>query len=246
MEYKTVKTEFKATGEKGEFEGHFSIFGNVDDGGDISHPGSFLKTIQERGSRVKVFYAHDWMKLIGPAPELKEDALGLLAKGRLTLGSFWGKEAWELMKDNALNEGSYGYEAVKFDFEEREGRMIRNLREQKLYEISPVPIGMNPLTDLRAVKAMFRMGHGAEKDEALAEFIAIVESFSKDVKAGRVLSAANLERAKNALGSLQAAIDALNNLLEAAEPGDGKAVAHSALLQKLRAAKTALALGAGA
>lgn len=246
MDYKAVKTEFKANGEKGEYAGHFSVFGNVDDGGDISHPGSFAKTIQERGQRVKVFYAHDWEKLIGPPPEeLKEDSVGLLARGRLTLGSFWGNEVWALMKDGALTEGSYGYEAVKFDYEEREGKLVRHLREQKLYEISPVPLGMNPLTDLRAVKAMFRAGQGKEQDEALGEFIAIVEEFSKDVKAGRVLSAANLEKAKNALGSLQAAIDALKSLLEAAEPSDGKqARAHYALLQKrVRAAEQALSLG---
>lgn len=150
MEYKIFGAEFKAQGDKGEYEGYFSVFGNVDDGGDVIHPGAFKKTIQERGKRVKVFYAHDWLKLIGPPPDvLMEDSRGLFARGRLTLESFWGREVWALMKDRALTEGSIGYEAVKFDYDESG---IRNLREVKLYEISPVPLGMNALTELRAIK----------------------------------------------------------------------------------------------
>lgn len=152
LEYKVAPTEFKAAGDKGEYEGHFSIFSNIDDGGDIMWPGAFSKTLAENSRRVKVFYAHDWEKLIGPAPEvLQEDARGLFAKGRLTLDSFWGKEVWALMKDGALTEGSIGYWAVKYDFAD-EGR-IRNLREVKLVEVSPVPLGMNALTSIRAVKA---------------------------------------------------------------------------------------------
>jgi len=156
-EYKATQTEFKAEGDQGEFEGHFAVFGNVDEGGDIAHPGMFARTIQERGRRVKFFYAHDWNKLIAPPPHrLNEDGVGLFAAGKLTLGSFWGKETWALMKDGALTEGSFGYEAVKFDYD---GEGVRNLREVKLFELSPVPLGMNPLTELRAVKALLEGQH---------------------------------------------------------------------------------------
>ncbi len=155
MEFKACPIAFKAAGDKGEYEGHYSIFGNIDDGNDVMHEGAFAKTIAERAARVKVFYMHDWTKLIGPAPAtLKEDTLGLFAAGRLTLGSFWGNETWQLMKDNALNEGSIGFEAVKWDMESvPNGWPIRHLREVKLYEISPVPLGMNALTQIRSVKA---------------------------------------------------------------------------------------------
>ncbi len=155
LEYKAAPTEFKATGDAGEYEGYFSILGNLDDGGDIIEPGAFGKTIQERANRIKVFYAHDWEKLIGPPPTvLREDARGLYAAGRLTLKSFWGSEVWALMKDGALTEGSIGYRPVKFDFETREGMdwPIRHLREVMLFEVSPVPLGMNALTSVRAVK----------------------------------------------------------------------------------------------
>jgi uncharacterized protein len=247
IEYKSAAVEFKATGNEGEYEGHFSVFGNVDDGSDIAHPGMFQKTISERGRRVKVFYAHDWTKLIGPPPStLKEDTVGLFAAGRLTLDSFWGKEAWVLMKDGALTEGSFGYEAVKFDFENlTSAATVRNLREVKLFEISPVPLGMNALTEIRAVKAALAKGSGqamdnGQTDEAMVK--AYLEKWSAlvtEMKEGRVLSTASKEKVVNAISAMEGAMDALNHLLTAAEP---QKILHSALLSKrLRAAELQLA-----
>jgi len=240
MEYKTVPLEIKAVGDDGVVEGHYSIFGNVDDGQDISHPGSFNKTIQERGGRVKVFRFHDWSIPIGPAGGgfnggngnvLKEDGTGLFARYKISLESFWGKDTWVLIKDQIVSEGSYGYEAVKTDWGE-DG--VRHLREQKLFEVSPVPLGMNPLTTINAVKA------GAMKPHAAFEaFLAITE----EIKAGRVLSSANVRRVREALAAVESLTDVLNDLLAAAEPSDpdtGKA--YSALLnRRLRAAELALA-----
>lgn len=236
MEHKTVPLEIKAIGDEGIVEGHYSIFGNVDDGGDISHPGSFLKTIQERGRRVKVFRAHDWSIPIGPAGGgfnagngnvLQEDSTGLFARYKISRDSFWGKDTWVLIKDQVVSEGSYGYEVVKAD--SGEGG-VRNLREQKLYEISPVPLGMNPLTTINAIKA------GAMNPKAA--FDALI-TICNEIKAGRVLSSANTEKVRNAQTALQAALEALNELLEAAEPQEPK---HSALLQRrMRAAGLALA-----
>lgn len=254
MEFKTIKTEFKAAGDGGRYEGHFSVFENLDEGADVMHAGAFAKTIAERATRVKVFYAHDWMKLIGPPPDaLKEDVLGLFAAGRLTLDSFWGKEVNALMRDGALTEGSIGYEAVKFDYEqmagnqEMRGMTIRHLREVKLYEISPVPLGMNPLTQVQAVKAaLAARGQPGMGDETLLAYLAeqaqAMQVLGENIKAGRVLSAASREKVSNAAGALEAALEALKTLLEAADAGDGgKTVPHSALQKRLRAAELALA-----
>ena len=240
LEYKSTTVEFKATGDDGQYEGHFSVFGNIDDGNDIAHTGMFQKTIEERGKRVKVFYAHDWMKLIGPPPAiLKEDSTGLFAAGRLTLGSFWGREAWSLMKDGALTEGSFGYETVKADPESLVDRVVRHLREVKLFEISPVPLGMNALTEIRAVKAALMKGSG-QSDEAMVKAYAEKwGAFILEMKEGRVLSTANKEKVTNAISAMEGAMEALNNLLTAAEP---QKIMHSALLTKrLRAAEIQLA-----
>jgi uncharacterized protein len=257
IEYKSVATEFKAAGDQGVYEGHFSIFGNVDDGGDMMHAGAFAKTIAERGKRVKVFYAHDWSKLIGPPPDLlEEDARGLHVKGRLTLASFWGREAWELMKDSALTEASIGYEPVKWDYQAPDGAQIseqdawatrgvvRNLREVKLYEVSPVPLGMNGLADVEAIKAalLTRSPHGHSlKEEPLETYLTTLGMIAAQLKGGRVLSAGNKEKVQGAVSALESALEALNALLAAADPDAGKAL-QSTLLRRARVAEYALTM----
>ena len=236
MEYKTTSAEFKAPGDAGEYDGHFSIFDNVDDGDDVIHRGAFLKTIQERKSRIKVFFAHDWMKLIAPPPSvLEEDAIGLHAAGHLTLESFWGKEAWALMKDGALTEGSIGYRPVKWDYDDpgqsdNGGVVIRHLRELKLYEISPVPLGMNPLTNVEAIKALKRANGGSE---TLEVFAALVNELTETD-----ITAENADDWKEIAGEISDRLTEFAKHQTAAEPQR-----HSALLERklrLRAAQHAL------
>lgn len=179
LQYRAYPAEFKAAGDKGIYEGYFSIFGNQDDGGDVMLAGAFAKTIAERAQRIKVFFGHDWSKLIGPPPDvLEEDSKGLYAKGRLTLGSFWGNEAWQLMKDGALREGSIGYETLVADWDPRG---VRFLKEVKLYEISPVPLGMNPLTEIQAVK-MFRTADASTIELLLTSIKAGARHSATDAK----------------------------------------------------------------
>lgn len=229
MEYKTTPLELKAGEEDGQYAGHFSIFGNIDDGDDIMHVGAFAKTVAERRNRIKVFYAHDWEKLIGPPPaELREDDIGLFARGRLTLGSFWGREANALMRDGALTEGSIGFETVKFDYGESG---VRNLREVKLYEISPVPLGMNPLTSIRAVKSG-RIGE--------PEFLQALTAITGAIADGRFLVSAERNQLLTVKGHVDALAETVAEKLAAAEPD--RTTDHSALLQlRLRAAEVALA-----
>ncbi len=177
MEYKAAPAEFKPDAKiDGQYEGYFSIFGNIDDGLDIIERGAFTKTLQERQRRIKVFMGHDWSKLIGPPPDvLEEDSRGLYAKGRLTLGSFWGNETWQLMKDGAMTEGSIGFETIPDKVEWRDNG-IRMIKEVKLYEISPVPLGMNPLTDVQAIKSL--------RGRDSAAYIEALQQFLQELKAG--------------------------------------------------------------
>lgn len=215
MEYKSVSQEIKAEGDEGVVSGHYSIFGNVDDGEDRMHPGAFAKTIKERSKRVKVFFGHDWGKLIAPPPEvLQEDSTGLFAKYNIVLKSFWGREAWELIKAGAMTEGSFGFEAVKFDYDEKG---VRDLREVKLFEISPVPLGMNPLTSIRAIKS------GAIPQ---AQHLEIITGILEEIQAGRMLVTADTKQLTEVRDTLCALADALNEKLVAAEP----VIDHSPLL----------------
>ena len=222
MEYKAVPLELKAaSGDEGLVEGYFSVFSNLDDGGDIMMPGAFDKTLQENGKRIKVLYQHDAMKLIGPAPmELHPDSKGLYAKTRLTIsrngqrGSFWADEAWALMKDGALTEGSIGYQSIpaRTDYNQNG---TRALHEVKLWEISPVPWGMNALTELRAVKAL------AVGDE-VETYMRVLGTLTTELKAGRVLSASNLDKVTAVQNAMTELMDILQELIDAAAPAPDK------------------------
>lgn len=148
LRYCELELELKEEGTQGLYEGYFNVFGNVDEGGDRVWPGAFAKTLQESGRKVAVMYMHEHP--VGPPPdELREDSRGLYARGRITLESFWGREAWVLLRDGAIRQGSIGYRPIKWDYT----GSVRNLREIQLYEISFVPVGMNRETSVRAVKA---------------------------------------------------------------------------------------------
>lgn len=264
-EYMARPCEFKAVGDKGEYEGHFSIFGNIDSYQDIVEPGAFKKTIAERGKRVKVFLGHDWGKLIGPPPfELKEDSVGLFAAGRLTLESFWGHEAWVLMKDGALAEGSFGFRAIQYDYDDAD---IRHLREVRLYEISPVPLGANPLTSVQAIKAALaggvaigeerrEMGEGARAvleavtapllslkggDPDLGTLQSVLLATLSQVEERNALITATPEQRSAVIRSLSDALAALEQkIVEAAKP-EPVSGHHLALLERrMRAASLAL------
>ena len=154
MEKRSFPFELKQLdAEEGIFEGYAAVFGNVDEGGDVIMPGAFSKTLQERGGRVKITWQHDWREPIGKPLELKEDEHGLLIRGKLTLDTQRGREALALMRDGVIDELSIGYDTIKSEWVKRDGQTVRELREVRLYEISPVTVAMNPEARIMSVKA---------------------------------------------------------------------------------------------
>jgi hypothetical protein len=207
MEYKSVGLNMKTEGDQGIYEGYFAVFDNIDDGLDVIHPGAFTKTLEERAARIKVFYAHDWDKLIGPAPDiLKEDETGLYARGHLTLGTFWGNEVWALMKDGALTEGSIGYRVKDYKYSDNG---IRHLYDLDLYEISPVPLGMNPLTELSAVKAALGRFEAQDADMPLAKQVQQLTAMVEELKAGRIMATASEAQREEVADGVEGVVDAL-------------------------------------
>lgn len=136
-----------------------ALFGNVDDGADILWPGAFAKTLMERFHRVRVLWQHNhtlppigvprWAREI-TREDLPEkvradhpDASGGLLTKIEYLDTERGNEVLTGIRAGAINENSFGYDPIVFDFEEKGGRQIRNLREVRLWDLSPVNWGMN-------------------------------------------------------------------------------------------------------
>ena len=217
-----------------------AVTGNIDSGYDRIHRGAFKKTLKENSGRVKHLWQHDMgQPPIATVKELREisrddlppdvaeayaDATGGLLVVRKYLDTPRGNEILDGIKEGAITEMSFAYDAVKYDFEELKddgsqlpGTTIRNLREIKLWETSDVVWGMNAATI--ASKTL---------DYRLAQLEASAAEMSADVKAGRVLSAANLNRLKEALA-------VLSSILLAAEPPDDDAKARAtALTEQIR------------
>jgi len=176
-EYKSFESfEIKMDGDLGIVEHIVSVFGVLDRVGDIVHPSAFAKTIVERGKKVLVLDNHNASSassILGKPMEIREigrselppslldkypDASGgLWAKTQFAMGTQAGKEAFELIKMGALQEWSFAYDVVQKDYSEMdndgEKQNIRNLRELKLYEYSPVLWGANSATMTTGVKA---------------------------------------------------------------------------------------------
>lgn len=161
---------------EGTVEAIVAVMGNIDDGLDIIHNGSFTKTITERAKRIKVLDHHNtWsvrdvigmpiaMREIG-RDELPEELLGnypgatggLWTKTKYLLDTPEGKGAFERIKAGAITEYSIGFEVIQSDYSRMERgdgstQSVRNIREIRLWEYSPVIWGMNPATQTVGVK----------------------------------------------------------------------------------------------
>lgn len=240
MEYKVLLAAPKDI-EGRTVTGMAAVTGNIDSGHDRIFKGAFKKTIRENGKRVKHLWMHDpWQPPTAVLKELVEigvddlpdgvkkeypEATGGLQVAREYLDTPRGSEILEGIKAGAITEMSFGYNPIKYDFEEikdgeLKGMMVRNLKEVRIWDVSDVTWGMNAATV--AAKLAIAPLLPAYQERMPANQYVLLETLVTTVqdalqpdalKAGRVLSARNLERLKTAL-------DTLSEILLAAEPDE--------------------------
>jgi HK97 family phage prohead protease len=149
-----VKFDSKAVDDAGVIEGYGSIFGNVDQGGDIVAPGAFAKSLaahKSAGTLPAMLWQHDSTSPIGVWEEMAEDSNGLKVKGRLEIGSEIGRRNFNLIKMGALRGLSIGYRTVVDQYDRDTD--IRTLKELELWEVSPVTFPMNRSAGISVVKS---------------------------------------------------------------------------------------------
>jgi uncharacterized protein len=150
VKHLNVPCEFKAAGDAGSFDGYASIFGNVDLGGDVIERGAFKEVVKNREGKTVILWQHSQRDPIGVA-SVKEDDTGLHFSGQLVLEDPTARKAYAHMKAGSVSGMSIGYDVLAGGAEIlRSG--IRKLTALKLWEISPVTFGMNPLAGVDAVK----------------------------------------------------------------------------------------------
>ncbi len=172
METKTFASKVAAVQDR-KVTGISAVSGVVDAGLDLIHKGAFQKTILERLDRIKHLWQHDSrFPPIATIKELREvgrmelpddmkkkypSAKGGLLVVREYLDTERANEVFAgLVSDPpAITEMSFGYDPVKFDFEQGEnGATVRNLRELRLWDTSDVNWGMNEATVASFAKSL--------------------------------------------------------------------------------------------
>lgn len=155
--------ETKAIGDEGEFEGYASVFGNVDQGGDVVEPGAFIESIvqaKKDGRTIPMLWQHDQREPIGVWSDLSEDAKGLFVKGRLLVDfDPLAKRAHGLLKAKALGGMSIGYRYLPGHAEQDEKRPgVTRLKKIDLREVSLVTMPMNMQARVTSVKSILDGG----------------------------------------------------------------------------------------
>lgn len=140
--------EQKAIDENGHIEGLAAGYGNEDFGGDVIVPGA-IKSIEQRSSLPMLLF-HDHKKPVGVWQKFEETSDGLRVKGRFSMNSEAGRDAYGMAKDGALPGLSIGYQTLKHKLVGK----ARHLQEIILHEISLVTVPMNERTLVSGVKEL--------------------------------------------------------------------------------------------
>ncbi len=159
-------TEFKfASGDApaGRFSGYGSVFGVIDDGGDMVAPGAFsasLARLKAAGRSVPMYMQHGAALGADPRPvgrwlSVEEDGHGLKVEGQIIgLDTETGRYNYALMKEGAMTGLSIGYRTKKADYGKKPGDPRRTLKELDLGEISVVDQPMNGKALVSGIKSI--------------------------------------------------------------------------------------------
>ncbi|MBA4610918.1 HK97 family phage prohead protease [Stappia taiwanensis] len=129
--------------------GYASLFGSLDDAGDLVMRGAFHRSLRERGpAGIRFLWQHDPARPIGVFEEMREDRTGLFVKGRLLTGTATGREAAVLIAAGALDGLSIGFRARSARRDPHTG--IRRLHDIDLWEVSLVTFPLHPGARLAA------------------------------------------------------------------------------------------------
>lgn len=184
----------------GAVQAVFSTFDILDKGRDIVKRSAFADL---DGAEVPLVWSHEWGSMGIGKGVIRVQAKQAVFDGAFHLQHDLSRDAYATVKAmGGLQEYSYGFQ-VSPDGErwsdDADGPIRTITKIARVFEVSPVLVGMGEGTHTLAIKGLFE------------ELV--------DAKAGRRLSAASLAR-------IQAAIEALGALLEAdAAVDDGKAAA---------------------
>lgn len=168
--------EVKEVNDRGEFEGHGSVFNNEDSYGDVVVPGAFSKTLEEHkaaGTLPAMLWQHNPAEPIGVYSEMREDQRGLYVKGRLLMETAKGREVHAMLKAGAVRGLSIGFMTRAWEWKD-ETRIVKDV---DLWEVSLVTFPANKLAGVNDVK---NSGPLPTTERELEKFLRDVGKLSKN------------------------------------------------------------------
>jgi len=159
---------------------------------DAITPGAFARTIQDRGPRmrpdgrvsckIKLGYNHG--PIVGVPTVLREDSMGLYFEAKVDATPL-GDEVLTRIASGSLDSCSFAFDVIDSEWRQDGVRLLKELR---LYELGPVDYPANEAAILLGIKSQLATQLG-------------------EIKAGRVLSAANQQLLQDAISALTALLD---------------------------------------
>ncbi len=151
-EFKFTDIKLETVNEDGVFSGYASLFDVTDLARDSVSKGAFVKSLNARGvANIRMLFQHDPNEPIGQWLDMREDARGLLVKGKLALGVARAREVLALMRAKALDGLSIGFKTIRS--RKDAGTGVRRILEADLWEVSVVTFPMLPSARIADVKA---------------------------------------------------------------------------------------------
>ena len=152
----------------GRFAGYASIFGVLDDGGDIVMPNAFAGSLARRGRQdIRLLFQHDPKEPVGVWEAIAEDSVGLWVEGRLVAGVPRADALRRLIESRAIDGLSIGFRTTRATREAGTGH--RRLWQVDLWEISIVTFPMMAQARIAAVPPVaLDRGLGRSLDAAIA------------------------------------------------------------------------------
>jgi HK97 family phage prohead protease len=214
----TVPLEVKNLNSR-EFDGHGSVFGNEDLGGDVVVHGAFQRSLEQHrkaGSLPQMFWMHDPAQVAGKWLDMSEDDTGLKVKGVLA-DTQLGNEIHTLLKMDAVRGLSIGYRTLDQDWKDDGTRLIK---EAELWEVSVVSLPMNPLAQIAHVKS--RLSERGEYVPTAREFERTLRDVGCSQKTAKVILSKVYEDVRDVPIESEdeealAAINTLNDMLLAGQ-----------------------------
>lgn len=143
----------------GQITAYASVFDTIDSYGDVVRRGAFTDTLAEwksSGNVLPLLYGHDfydpWSN-IGSVTEATEDDHGLKITATFDMDNDKAAQVYKLVKEKRLSQMSFAFNVLEGGWADVDGTEVYEIRKLKLHEVSVVPIGANPDTEILDAKA---------------------------------------------------------------------------------------------